>query len=203
LKRTWWHGWGWGGPVPNVCGCGVNEREVWDLVKQQRQLGKEPLVMLTDSIAADQGRKLMRRLMQGRKNQQILLLVEDDHWLSAEALAECRAQAIVHVESFGSGTLIRALQALRRGGNYLDPRLQKRLQKAAITLTGREQQMLEGLSRSLTNKAIAKETGIAATTVRDYLSQVSRKLGASNRTDALARAAALGLVRKRGDRRPA
>ncbi len=159
--------------------------------------------MLTDSIAADQGRKLMRRLMQGRKNQQILLLVEDDHWLSAEALAECRAQAIVHVESFGSGTLIRALQALRRGGNYLDPRLQKRLQKAAITLTGREQQMLEGLSRSLTNKAIAKETGIAATTVRDYLSQVSRKLGASNRTDALARAAALGLVRKRGDRRPA
>jgi DNA-binding NarL/FixJ family response regulator len=58
----------------------------------------------------------------------ILVLVQQDHWLTAEALSECEAQAIVHVESVGSGTLIRALQALRRGRIYIDPRLQEQLQ---------------------------------------------------------------------------
>ena len=187
--------------LPNLCGTGINEQEVWDLVQQQWEGDEKPrevLVMLTDSIAADQGRRLIRRLRRGGSRLKILLLVQQDHWLTAEALASCQAQAIVHVESFGSGRLIRALQALRRGQTYLDPRLQERLQQqAAITLSGREQQVLTGLSRGLTNKAIALESGIAATTVRDYVSSLIRKLGAGNRTDVVARALAMGLVADR------
>jgi DNA-binding CsgD family transcriptional regulator len=127
-----------------------------------------------------------------------LQLVQDDQWLSAEALADCQAQAIVHVQSFGSGTLIRALQALRRGQTFLDPRLQARLQKPeAIALNGRERQTLAGLARGLTNKQIAQEHEIAATTVRDYVSSLCRQLGVNNRTQVVSRAIALGLTRER------
>lgn len=185
--------------VPNLCGSGINEQEVWDLVRQQDSDGREALVVLTDSIAADQGRRLIRRLRRSRARVLILLLVQQEHWLTAEALADCQAHAIVHVESFGSGTLIRALQALRRGQTFLDPRLRERLQQqAAITLSGREQQVLVGLSRGLTNKAIALESGIATTTVRDYVSSLIRKLAVSNRTEVLSRALDLGLIRERG-----
>ncbi len=187
--------------MPNLCGSGINAQEVWDLVRQQVAEGetnREILVILTDSIAADQGRQLMRQLRRSRARVQILLLVQQDHWLTAETLADCQAQAIVHVESFGTGTLIRALQALRRGQSYLDPRLQERLRQMPISLSGREDQVLRGVSRGLSNKAIAGEMGIADTTVRDYVSSLIRKLGASNRTDVLARALAMGLIRDRG-----
>ncbi|MFM7513384.1 MAG: response regulator transcription factor, partial [Cyanobium sp.] len=90
------------------------------------------------------------------------------------------------------------LQALRHGQTFLDPRLQARLQQqAAIALSGREQQVLVGLARGLTNKAIALESGIATTTVRDYISSMIRKLAVSNRTEVLSRAIALELLPQR------
>ena len=191
--------------LPNLIGTGINETEVWDLVHQQVEGGRkerELLVILTDSIAADQGRRLMQRLRRNRSGVLILLLVQQDHWLTAEALADCKAQAIVHVESFGSGTLIRALQALRRGQSYLDPRLEQRLQtQAIIDLSNREQQVLQGLSRGMTNKAIALEMGIAVTTVRDYVSSLIRKMKVSNRTEVVARGLTLGLIKQSGRRR--
>jgi hypothetical protein len=65
---------------PNLRGCGINAKEVWDLVQQELRLepNKAPLVVLTDSIEADQGRELMRRLRQLQQSLQILLLVQDD-----------------------------------------------------------------------------------------------------------------------------
>jgi len=185
--------------TPNLRGCGINAQQVWDLVQRELQQGQKqvPLVILTDSLEADQGRALMRRLRSRRRSLQILLLVQDDQWLSAEALAECQAQAIVHVQSFGRGTLVRALQALRRGQTFLDPRLQAHLQEpGGIALNGRERQTLHGLARGLTNKQIAQENEIAATTVRDYVSSLCRKLGVHNRTQVVSRAIALGLARE-------
>jgi len=49
-----------------------------------------------------------------------------------------------------------ALQALRRGQRFLDPRLAERLQQQALVrLTGREQQTLETLARGDGNRATA------------------------------------------------
>ena len=180
----------------HLCGIGTTAQEVWDLAQQQAQIDSKLLVVLTDSIGADQGRQLMRRLRRSYSKVQILLLVQSDHWLSPEALAECRAQAIVHVRSFGSGALIRALQDMRHGRTYVDPRiLDVANQRRTIALSGRERQVLMGLSRGLANRAIAEEMGIATTTVRDYVSSLMRKLNVGNRTEVVAQAMTLGLVR--------
>lgn len=179
---------------PTLRGCGISEQEVLDLVEacgEERPL----LVILSDSIAADQGRSLSRRLRRQRPEVHILLLVQQDHWLSEQALRACRAQAIVDLESFGSGTTIRALQALWRGQTFVDPRLLQKLdQSPPCRLTGREQQTLMGLAQGGSNREIAESLGIAPATVRDYVSSLCRKLTAANRTEVVARAMALGLI---------
>ena len=65
------------------------------------------------------------------------------------------SSAIVPGESFGSGAVIRALQALRRGHSHLDPRLQEKLQQHRCRRTGREPQTLMGLARGWSNWKIA------------------------------------------------
>jgi DNA-binding NarL/FixJ family response regulator len=196
-------------PVPNLRGCGVTAKEVKDLVQEVlEEQGRLPLLLLVDSVASDQGRGLMRDLRRRLSKLQILLLVQDDSWITAAALAACQAQAIVHVQSFGNGTMIKALQALRRGQRFQDPLLQKQLQERlqppeAMTLSSRERQTLEGLARGLTNKQIALEAEIAATTIRDYVSSLCRKLGVNNRTQAVSQAMAMGLIGNRQGPRPA
>jgi len=155
---------------PNLRGCGITEQEVWDLVGQELKEGNRgaPLVVLCDSLGADQGRALTQRLRNLNPAVQILVLVQNDEWLTAATLADCQAQAIVHAESFGTGVVIRALQALRRGQTYRDPRIRERLDNTlALQLTGRERQVLQGLVRGLSNKQIAQEAEIATTTARD------------------------------------
>jgi DNA-binding NarL/FixJ family response regulator len=66
---------------------------------------------------------------------------------------------------------------------------------AGPTLTSREQAVLEHLARGLGNKQIAAALGISERTVKFHVSSVFTKLGASNRTDAVARAAQAGLIK--------
>jgi DNA-binding NarL/FixJ family response regulator len=186
---------------PNLRGCGITEQEVWDLVQQELEQDnlRTPLVVICDSLASDQGQALMRRLLSSSEALQIILVVQNDQWLTSTSLADCKAQAIVHAESFGTGVVIRALQALRRGQTYVDPRLHERFNNTAVAvqLTRREQQVLQGLARGLSNKQIAQDAEIAITTVRDYVSRLCRRLGAANRTQVVSRAIALGLAQPR------
>ena len=182
---------------PNLRGCGINAQAVWDLVLQELEQGHcgPPLVVLCDSLGADQVSALTQRLRALSQAVQIAVLVQNERWLTAATLVDCQAQAIVHAESFGTGVVIRALQALRRGQTYHDPRIRERLDDTrAIPLNWRERQVLQGLVRGLSNKQIALEAEIAATTVRDYVSALCRKLGAANRTQVVSRAIDLGLV---------
>jgi DNA-binding NarL/FixJ family response regulator len=54
---------------------------------------------------------------------------------------------------------------------------------------------LQHASNGLSNKAIAVALGVTERTVKDHLTAVYVRLGASNRAEAVARASALGLVR--------
>lgn len=65
---------------------------------------------------------------------------------------------------------------------------------SAPALTAREREVLEQLARGLGNKQIAAALGISERTVKFHVSAVFAKLGATNRTEAVARAAQAGLV---------
>ena len=62
-------------------------------------------------------------------------------------------------------------------------------------LTGRELQVLALLAAGIPNQQIASELVVALETVKKHVSHILGKLGAANRTQAVARARALGLLR--------
>ena len=62
------------------------------------------------------------------------------------------------------------------------------------SLTLREKEVLGVMSEGLSNPAIAKKLGISTGTVKTHVTSVIRKFGANSRTDAVFRAARLGLL---------
>jgi two-component system, NarL family, nitrate/nitrite response regulator NarL len=65
---------------------------------------------------------------------------------------------------------------------------------AAASLSARELQVLQLLAAGASNKAIARRLGISPNTAKFHVATISGKLGASGRTDAVAKAMRLGLV---------
>ena len=61
--------------------------------------------------------------------------------------------------------------------------------EARTLLTPREAQVVDAIADGLTNKAIARRLGISLHTVKFHVESVFRKLGASTRAEAVARAA--------------
>ena len=61
-------------------------------------------------------------------------------------------------------------------------------------LTGREMEVLELIAQGATNQAIAARLVISIGTVKSHVNHILAKLGAHNRTEAIARARRLGLV---------
>ncbi len=101
---------------------------------------------------------------------------------------------------FESGTA--ATESLRELRADLPPsfhQLDSRRSRQSLTtiptepLTGAEQAVLELLSSDMTNREIAASLYISLNTLRSHLRSLYRKLGASTRPEALARAAAAGL----------
>jgi DNA-binding NarL/FixJ family response regulator len=63
-----------------------------------------------------------------------------------------------------------------------------------LDFTPREQEVLGLLSQGLPNRAIAERLGISRHTVKFHVNALLQKLGVQRRTEAVVRAARLGLV---------
>jgi DNA-binding NarL/FixJ family response regulator len=64
----------------------------------------------------------------------------------------------------------------------------------AAELTAREMEVLSAAARGFTNKAIGLSLGISDRTVQGHLRNIFEKLAVTNRTEAVVRAAQLGLL---------
>jgi DNA-binding NarL/FixJ family response regulator len=65
---------------------------------------------------------------------------------------------------------------------------------ASLGISPRECEVLEQLAAGSANKVIARELGISPNTVKTHVARLLEKLGAANRTEAIARARELGLL---------
>ncbi|MBO0808078.1 MAG: response regulator transcription factor, partial [Actinobacteria bacterium] len=75
------------------------------------------------------------------------------------------------------------------------PRPQARTQPGLIEpLTGRELEVLRLLADGRSNQRIAHDLVVALDTVKKHVTHVLAKLGAANRTEAVARGRQLGLI---------
>jgi DNA-binding NarL/FixJ family response regulator len=91
-----------------------------------------------------------------------------------------------------------AIRAAHAGRSLIEPavaaKLIRHVRGEAPLLTSRETEVLRLLSRGLANKRIAREIGASERTAKFHVSSILRKLGASNRIEAIAVAREKGLV---------
>jgi len=92
--------------------------------------------------------------------------------------------------------LIHVIREVHAGRRVMGPDIQRALAQRATqrTLTVREQQVLELLSRGMRNKEIASALGITADTTGAHVKSIYAKFGVHDRTAALAEAIRRGLI---------
>lgn len=100
--------------------------------------------------------------------------------------------------------LMAALHGMSAGLLVLDPMFSEALQSPSVRevpssaeadeLTLREREVLQLLAEALPNKVIAQRLAISEHTVKFHVNAILTKLGAQSRTDAVVRAARVGLV---------
>lgn len=84
--------------------------------------------------------------------------------------------------------LITAIRKVAEGESYLSPKVRKMLSAnpPAPDLTERQREVLDAMSRGLTNKDIAAALGICEARVAEHVNNIFTKLEASNRVEAVA-----------------
>jgi DNA-binding NarL/FixJ family response regulator len=89
--------------------------------------------------------------------------------------------------------LTHALQRVLAGAVYLPDQVASTLEASPTdsSLTPRQQQVLQGLSRGLPTKLIARELNLSEHTVKEYIANIFQALGVHNRTEAVIKASQL------------
>lgn len=98
--------------------------------------------------------------------------------------------------------LVRITGAIATGAEHFHPHVMTLLREGIISrgiplpnrLTAREKEMVEDMANGLSTKDIAKKNAVGYATAKQHIHNVLRKLGASNRVEALRIAQRLGLI---------
>ena len=104
----------------------------------------------------------------------------------SNALGAGAAGAIL--KSAANAELLSAIRKLARGERYVSPGVQALLSEdpPIPTLTDRQREILQSITRGLTNPDIAAQFGISLASVKDHVNLIFAKLGAANRAEAVA-----------------
>ncbi|MGZ6078228.1 MAG: helix-turn-helix domain-containing protein, partial [Myxococcaceae bacterium] len=128
----------------------------------------------------------------------VLALVQGEQ--AARAALAGRAARVV-LRTADAATLQAALLAITRGLVVLEhgfaslrPAPESRAAASAEAFTPREREVLALLARGLSNRDIADALDISAHTAKFHVNSILQKLGVERRTEAVVRAARMGLV---------
>lgn len=104
----------------------------------------------------------------------------------ARALSDGASGAIM--KDAENTELLGAIRKIAGGGSYISPEIQSLMDTdpPVTDLTGRQTEVLHSLSLGLTNKDIAQQLGISPRSVEEHVNNLLVKLGAANRSEAVA-----------------
>lgn len=152
-------------------------------------------IVLLD-LGLDSGAGLDRARPWLRDGPPIVALVRDEDAGAAALAAGARG---ILFRGADARQLAMTLRAAAEGLVVIAPEIADRMRGAPAAepvepLTPREREVLELLAQGLPNKQIADRLGISDHTVKFHVNAITNKLGAQSRTEAVVRAARLGLI---------
>ena len=144
------------------------------------------VVVLDISMPEESGLQAAVRLRAALPDTRVLLLSMHDEGEYVRAGMRIGTHGYLLKDSAGE-ELRAAIRAVHAGGTFFSPAVVRRLSTAPVEsedsaasqlelLTPRERDVLEGVARGLTNKAIAAELGISRRTVEAHRESLMRKL---------------------------
>ena len=178
-----------------VLGEAANGQELLSLMSDG--VGEPDIVLLDIRMPEMDGLEAARRIAQKHPSVGVVMLTAyDDRQFVVEAV---RAGARGYVlKARDAGHLIQTVRLVAGGNMVIDPQLVvalaeelsqvKERDRKAETLTAREVEVLQLLAFGHTNKDIADQLFISPDTVKTHLEHIFEKLGAADRTAAVAEA---------------
>lgn len=157
------------------------------------------LALLDVQMPGMDGITALRRIRESKPDLPVVMLSGYEELSYASDALDAGANGYV-LKGATAAQLKEAIDAALDGqGTYVHPSIARGLlaRPARIegpTLTEREREVLGRLVRGATNEEIAALLFVSEKTVKSHLSSVFRKLGVSNRTQAVAKAMREGLV---------
>ena len=174
-----------------------------EVVRQVSVLGPDVLLLDLELPETD-GVEALRALRGQGSRVRVLVFTAFDTDDRIMAAVRAGAQGYL-LKGAPRDELFQAIRVVHAGGSLLQPVVASRLLKQVSgdgasppgihSLTMREHEVLRLLMRGLQNKEIAVELVVTERTVKFHVSSILRKLGAGNRTEAVAIATKYGLVK--------
>jgi DNA-binding NarL/FixJ family response regulator len=159
-----------------------------------------PDVILVDiSMPVLNGFGAVRRIKEaGNQAKVIFLTMHDDASLLAEAF-RCGASGYILKQAAGE-ELVNAIKEVAQGNNYVSPlvtnlpseALTSRTQR--MTITPRQREVLERITRGLTMKEIAAELNISTRTAESHKYEMMQTLGVETTAELIKFSLRLGLI---------
>jgi NarL family two-component system response regulator LiaR len=141
------------------------------------------------------GPELLERLQEASPETRLVVYTADADETVVRSSLGAGATAIVLKEA-PLADLLRALGTVVEGSTYVDPALAALGigESGTLTLTDREEAVLALLAEGLSHDEIGTRLSISGETVRTHVRKACDRLGASTRTEAVAKALRLGLI---------
>jgi DNA-binding NarL/FixJ family response regulator len=167
-----------------------------EAVLQAASLSPDVVLMDLEMPGVD-GMEAIRRLRERDPGVRVVVLTAFDTDERIVAAIRAGAQGYL-LKGAPRADIFRAVRVVREGGSLIEPlvasKLLRRVREDPDELTAREREVLALIVRGLPNRDIAAALFVAERTVKFHVSSILAKLGAANRTQAVARARERGLV---------
>ena len=166
-----------------IVGEAANGREACE----QTKLLKPDLVIMDLSMPIMSGVEAVQVILQLSPETKVLVLTTFGTSVDVNRALEAGAAGAL-VKDTDENELIEAIRAVLRGETVLSPAIRAMLatEPRPPELTDRQQKVLELTVRGLTSEDIAIRLGISPNAVDQHLNAIRSKLGANNKTEAVA-----------------
>lgn len=176
---------------------GVHCEVVNSIAGAEQVRGPFDLILLDYSLPDSQGCEGLRRVREAHPGAPVVMLSGETQPDLVRELVDQGAAGFIS-KTADTPTLLDALRTTLDGGVYLPnslcPPRQVVVPSPLEQLTLRQTDVLRKLVQGKPNKLIARELDLQESTVKSHLQEAFRILGATNRTEAVFKAASLGLL---------